>query len=267
MPAPAQADAPAKLSRPIVALQEVPRAPATVIRGSSPPGRAAFTGLMTEARLTASARSRLRRLPRRIGYLWAPRIASALRKRWVLLRNAHATVRFGKGVYLGPGFSLDIADAGSFIVGPGVEFRRGFRAEIAGRGRIVIGAGSAFTYDVLIQCSTTVEIGERSIFGQATAIFDGNHRFRDLTRPMVDQGFDFRPIKIGDDVMIPAKCTILADVGTRAVIGSNSVVTRPIPAYSVAVGAPARVIEYFGPEEQRPPEAEGAAGIAVPSSE
>ena len=40
----------------------------------------------------------------------------------------------------------------------------------------------------------------------------------------------------------------------RCVIGAHSVVVNPIPSYTVAVGAPARPIEYFGPEDERPPE-------------
>jgi len=32
------------------------------------------------------------------------------------------------------------------------------------------------------------------------------------------------------------------------------VVTRPIPRYTVAVGAPARPIEYFGPAGEEPEE-------------
>jgi acetyltransferase-like isoleucine patch superfamily enzyme len=35
------------------------------------------------------------------------------------------------------------------------------------------------------------------------------------------------------------------------VIGANSVVTKPIPAFTVAAGAPARELDYFGPEEKR----------------
>ena len=179
---------------------------------------------------------------------------SALRKRWVLLRHPHAEIRFGRGVYLGPRFSLHMPGQGAFIVGDDVEFRRDFRAEISGDGRIAIGAGSVFTYSVLIQCSTTIEIGERCMFGQATIVLDGQHRFRDVTRPMLEQGYDFHPLRIDDDAVITTKCSIMADIGTRAFIGANSVVSKPIPAYTVAVGAPARAIDYFGPPGLEPEE-------------
>jgi acetyltransferase-like isoleucine patch superfamily enzyme len=109
------------------------------------------------------------------------------------------------------------------------------------------------TYDVLMQCATSIEIGERCMFGQSTMVVDGNHRFRDLDRPMLDQGYDFRPITIADDATITTKCTIIADVGTRAFVGANTVVTRDVPPYCVMAGAPARVIDYFGPPGQEPP--------------
>jgi acetyltransferase-like isoleucine patch superfamily enzyme len=194
----------------------------------------------------------LRWLPARIGYERGPIVMSWLRKRWVLLRHPHAEVRFGRGVYLGPGFSLHVPGPGAFIVGDGVEFRRDFRCEISDSGRVTIGAGTRFTYSVLVQCSTTIDIGERCMFGQATILLDGQHRFRDLTRPMLDQGIDFRPLRIGDDATTTTKCTIMAGLGTRAFLGANSVVTKPIPAYTVAVGTPARPIEYFGPPGQEP---------------
>jgi acetyltransferase-like isoleucine patch superfamily enzyme len=193
----------------------------------------------------------LRDLPRVLGYYQGPRLMSWLRKRWVLLRHPHADVRFGKGVYLGPGFSLHIPRSGTFIAGDGVEFRRGFRAELEG-GRIEIGAGSVFTYYVLMQCTTSIEVGERCMFGQSTIVVDGNHRFRDLDRPMLEQGYDFTPVRIGDDATITTKCTIMAEVGERAFVGANSVVTRPVPPFTVAVGAPAKPIEYFGPPGREP---------------
>jgi acetyltransferase-like isoleucine patch superfamily enzyme len=203
--------------------------------------------------------SSLRRLPVEIGYHRGPRLMSWLRKQWVLLRHPHAEIRFGRDTYLGPGFSLHMADGGAFIVGDGTEFRRDFRAEIHGDGRVVIGDDCHFTYSVLIQCSTTIEIGSRCVFGQANFLVDGSHRFRDLTRPMLEQGYDFRPLHIADDVSVMTKCTIVSDIGTRAFIGANAVVTRPVPAYTVAVGVPARPIDYFGPPGQEPPELAAAA--------
>jgi acetyltransferase-like isoleucine patch superfamily enzyme len=194
------------------------------------------------------------RVPYSLGYFRGPRLMSNVRKWWVILRHPDADIRFGRGVYIGPGFSLHIPGPGSFIVGDDVEFRRGFRAEVEGTGRISIGAGSHFTYYVLVQCTTSIDIGQRCQFGQSTLVLDGQHRFRDLTKPMLEQGYDFTPLHIADDATVTTKCTIMADIGTRAFIGANAVVSRPVPPYTVAVGAPARPIEYFGPPGEGPPE-------------
>jgi acetyltransferase-like isoleucine patch superfamily enzyme len=187
------------------------------------------------------------------GYFRGPRYMSELRKLWVKLRNPHADIRFGQYTYLGPGFSLHMPFGGTFITGKAVEFRRKFRCEVMGDARVSIGDRAVFTYDVVMQCGKSIEIGERVMFGQCTLVVDGNHRFRDLTRPMLDQGYDFRPLRIEDDATITTKCTIIHQVGKRAFIGANSVVSRPVPAYCVAVGSPATPIEYFGPPGQEPP--------------
>lgn len=205
-------------------------------------------------RLLAGVRHRVGTLPVRIGYRKGPRLMSELRKRWVLFRNPHATIHFEGPVYIGPGFSLHMPRGGTFIVGPGVEFRRRFRAELGPKARVTIGAGSYLTYDVIIACDTSIEIGERCGLGQATFVADGSHRYRDLSKPFLAQGYNYRPIRIEDDVQIHSKCTIVNNIGRRAVIGANAMVTKPIPAYCVAVGVPARIIDYFGPEDLRPRE-------------
>lgn len=207
------------------------------------------------ARLKGRLLARRTRLVVKVGYYTVPHLMSTLRKRWVVLRNPQATIVFGKGTFLGPGFSLHCPHGGSFVTGEYVEFRRGFRAELGGpESRIEIGSHSVCTYDVLMQCGTSIVAGDRVMFGQDTLVVDGNHRFRDITTPMLAQGYDYRPIRIGDDAVVTTKCTIIADLEERAFVGANSVVTRPIPAFCVAVGAPARVIDYFGPPELRPAE-------------
>ena len=185
-------------------------------------------------------------------YMRGPMLMSKLRKRWVLFRNPQADIRLTEPIYLGPRFSLHMPDGGTFIAGPGVEFRRGFRAEIGPEGRVEIGAGTVFTYEVVIQCSTSIEIGEHCVFAHAATIVDGNHRFRDPGQAMLTQGYDYRPIRIGDQAAVMAHSTVIADIGERSVVGANSVVTKPIPPYALAVGQPAEVIETFRPADGAP---------------
>lgn len=189
------------------------------------------------------------RLVRELYYGHGPRLMSELRKRWVIFTHPRADIRFEGPVHIGPGFSLYIPGPGSFIVGPNVEFRRGFRAEIIGRARVVIGGGCVFSYHSLIQCTSSIEIGERCGFGQSLAIFDGKHGYRDPSKGFLDQGFELRPIRIGSDCAVLTKTTVVADVGHRSVVGANSVVSKAIPPYSLAGGVPARVIDRFMPED------------------
>jgi len=191
----------------------------------------------------------------RVGYRWGPRLASRLRKWRLIATHPHVRFEIEEPVYLGPGFSIHAPHGGTLRVGPAVEFRRGFRLELAeGFSEVAIGAGGVFSYYAVIQCGRLIEIGERCFFGQSSMIVDGNHRFRDLDRPMLQQGYDLRPVRIADDVTTTTKCTIMASIGTRTFVGANSVVTRDLPPYVVAVGAPARAIDYFGPPGLEPPE-------------
>lgn len=200
-----------------------------------------------------------RRIPNRlrkeivtVGYFRGPLLMSRLRQAWTVFRNPHAEIRFGRHNVLGPGFSLYMPFGGTFITGDRVEFRRNFRAELGPTARVEIGDEARFTYNVVIQCDTTISIGRRAIFALNTSVVDGNHRYRDLDVPLLDQGYDYRPIDIGEEVLALSKCTIVNSIGKRAVIGANAVVTRPIPPYTLALGIPAKPVDYFGPPDERP---------------
>ena len=174
----------------------------------------------------------------------------------MLLTNLHADVRIHPNVRLGPGFRLYMPDGGRFVVEQGCDFRRDFVCEISGSGSVEIGAGTIFTGGTLVQISTQLTIGPRAVFGQATMIADGNHRWRDPNLHLLDQGYDFTPIDIGAGAVSTSKVTILAPVGERALIGAHSLVTKPVPPYTLVGGSPARVLEYFGPPEKRPADLE-----------
>lgn len=90
----------------------------------------------------------------------------------------------------------------------------------------------------------SIEIGSGTSVGEYTSIRDYNHSFNDVHLPIKDQDYDGAPIKIGTNCWIGRGCMILPGVtiGNDTVIGANSVVTKDIPPFSVAVGAPAKVI-------------------------
>ncbi|MCL4421659.1 MAG: acyltransferase [Actinobacteria bacterium] len=189
---------------------------------------------------------RLKRLPWSLAYRQAPRAASFLRRIAVVATHQHCRVEFLGPVRLGPGFHLEIPDRGTLIVGRGVDLRRGFVCEISNDGRVTIGDGCIFTSNALIQCTTSIDIGPRCIFAQSALIVDGSHRFRDPDKYIADQGYNYRPIRIGEGVAVMAKCTIFADIGDHTMVGANSVVSRDLPARCLAFGAPARPVEMLG---------------------
>jgi acetyltransferase-like isoleucine patch superfamily enzyme len=193
---------------------------------------------------------RWQRLPWELRYVHGARLASQARRAAIVATHRHCRVVFEGDAHLGPGFALNIPGDGELVIGHGVDFRSRFKCEISGNGRVHIGAGSVFTSGGLVQCSTSIDIGEGAVFGQEVLIVDGSHRFRDHTRPMLEQGYDYRPITIGRHAAVMSKVTIAADIGEHAFIGANAVVLEPVPAYSLAVGVPARVIDYFGPSDR-----------------
>ena len=88
-----------------------------------------------------------------------------------------------------------------------------------------------------------IEIGDGSLIGHNTTIATLNHDFNPDKRANLHPS----PVKIGKKVWIGSDCTILpgVEIGEGAVIGAGSVVTKNVPASSVAVGNPARVIKQI----------------------
>jgi acetyltransferase-like isoleucine patch superfamily enzyme len=119
-----------------------------------------------------------------------------------------------------------------------------------GEARIRIGAGSFLNIAVMVASLELVEIGEHCMFANGCFVTDSNHRFEDPDLPVPWQGFTSRgPTRIEDNVWCGAGVVVTSGVtiGRRSVIGANSVVTSDVPAFSLAAGAPARVlreIEY-----------------------
>ena len=83
-------------------------------------------------------------------------------------------------------------------------------------------------------------------------ISDNLHSYEDITSPVLKQ-----PIKQLNQVVIEEGvwlgenvCVIGACIGKGSVVGANSVVTKDIPEYCIAVGSPAKIIKRYNPITQ-----------------
>lgn len=91
-----------------------------------------------------------------------------------------------------------------------------------------------------------ITIGKYVNMGPECIIFTNNHRHDRTDITMQSQGFtEPKEVVIGDDVWIGSRVIIMPGVhiGNGSIIGAGAVVTHNIPPYSIAGGAPARVMK------------------------
>jgi acetyltransferase-like isoleucine patch superfamily enzyme len=110
-------------------------------------------------------------------------------------------------------------------------------------------------------------IADRAMF------IDFDHGVVEVERPIRKQGIYKRDVEVGSNVWIGYGACVLrgVTVGDNAIVGTNSVVTRDVPANAVVAGIPARVIRMRdAPQELRwrdPVEPDPAAPTTLPVPE
>lgn len=98
----------------------------------------------------------------------------------------------------------------------------------------------------------SVEVGEETVIASGVYITDHDHDYRDPTAGYFRTGVLLAsPVRIGAHCWIGNRVMVLKGVriGDRSIIGAGAIVTKDIPAYSIALGAPARVVRRW--DDQR----------------
>jgi acetyltransferase-like isoleucine patch superfamily enzyme len=157
------------------------------------------------------------------------------------------------------GNALEALDDGRLELGRDVLLEPGVWLTAPAPARIRIGAGSFLNLGVMVAAIELVEIGEHCMLANGCFVTDGNHRFDDPVKPVPWQGFTTKgPTRLGDNVWLGANVVVTSGVtiGERCVVGANSVVTTDLPPFSVAAGAPARVLKTISYEDAAEPPAQ-----------
>lgn len=109
--------------------------------------------------------------------------------------------------------------------------------------RVFIGDRTVIGRHSMITAKNLIRIGNDVLIGAYVQIIDHNHGFQPGI-VMREQRAQVGQVVIGNDVWVGAGVKILKDVtiGDGAIIGSNAVVTRDVPANTIVGGVPAKVI-------------------------
>jgi acetyltransferase-like isoleucine patch superfamily enzyme len=166
----------------------------------------------------------------------------------VNLRNA-SLIRFGKGVTLERGVLIDglsrhgIEFGDNVMIGAYSIVRASMPANLGAGLRM--GKGSSVDAYSFVGAAGQVSIGENVIMGQHVSFHAETHNHERTDIPIRHQSTRQLGIVIEDDCWIGSNATFLdgSYVEKGCVIGAGSVVRGRIPAYSVAVGVPARVVK------------------------
>ena len=112
---------------------------------------------------------------------------------------------------------------------------------------IRLGTRVFFNFNCVVLDVCQVSIGDYTLFGPGVQILTPLHPTNAELRRRQEFG---KPIEIGSDVWVGGGALILAGVriGSRAVIGAGSVVTRDVPDGVLAAGNPCRVIRELSEE-------------------
>ena len=112
---------------------------------------------------------------------------------------------------------------------------------------LIIGEGTCIGNFNHIYATKSIVIGKNVLTADKVYISDNLHGYEDITMPIIHQPIkQIATVIIGDGTWLGENvCVIGAKIGKNCVIGANSVVTKDLPDYCVAVGTPAKIIKRY----------------------
>ena len=113
------------------------------------------------------------------------------------------------------------------------------------KGELRIGKRFGINRYSRIVAHESIEIGDHVTIGQMVSILDHDHNYKITTGQLHLDGYKTAPIKIGNNIWIGDKCTILKGVtiGDNVVIGANTLVHKDVPSNVVIGGNPFKILK------------------------
>jgi acetyltransferase-like isoleucine patch superfamily enzyme len=184
----------------------------------------------------------LLRFMRRQGMLNAKYARLLLRLGWWKLR-LRGRLRLDGLAFIGADCSLEVGENAVLELGRWSWVGHGCKVRCH-EGVVSLGAKSVLGQECTISAFQHISIGRECVIADRVMLIDFDHGIVEVERPIRLQGIYKRDVRVGNNVWIGYGACILrgTTVGDNAVIGTNAVVTRDVPANAVVGGVPARLI-------------------------
>ena len=145
--------------------------------------------------------------------------------------------------FIGPGVSLEVGRGAVLRLGRWSWIGHGCKIRVH-EGECEIGAKSVLGQECTISAFQHVSVGRECILADRVMLIDFDHGVVEVERPIREQGIYKRDVRVGNNVWVGYGACFLrgATVGDNCVIGTNTVVTKDLPADAVAAGVPARIL-------------------------
>jgi len=140
-------------------------------------------------------------------------------------------------------------------MGEGVYIREDVR--IVNIDKLYVGDHSHIGISNMLQAGGGIELGDHVVLGPGVKIWSINHKFDDLAKPIMEQGYEYKKVVIGNHCWIGANAFIMpgANLGEGTIVSAGSVVGgKVIPPYKILAGNPARVIGSREPVDTASPQ-------------
>jgi acetyltransferase-like isoleucine patch superfamily enzyme len=176
-----------------------------------------------------------------LSFAYARLIVRLLRRRF--LSTYGRRLKLDGLAFVGPNVTLQIGRTGRIELGRWSWLGHGTKVRCH-EGVVSIGAKSVLGQECTISAYQHVSIGRECVIADRVMLIDFDHGVVEVERPIRVQGIYKRDVRVGNNVWIGYGACILRGVtiGDNAIIGTNSVVTRDVPANAVVGGVPARLI-------------------------
>ncbi|MBL7858473.1 MAG: hypothetical protein JNM57_12350 [Cyclobacteriaceae bacterium] len=162
-----------------------------------------------------------------------------------ILVDPKASVHIGENVEFRRNVEIRAHGSSMVVIENNIRIDRGVRLLAANAAVIEIKSGARIGLYSVINGGDSIRIGHKALISGFVYLQTSMHGYKSKEQAVQDQGYDHAPVVLENDTWLGTHVVVLPGVTIEkgAVVGSNAVVTKNVPAYQIVAGVPAKIVK------------------------